>query len=340
MITSGRIAVALRPEYDEYSLLRLADYAKRAEASGFESLWLAESWGLDAVTLLSHVGAHTSRIGLGTAIVNVYSRTPSLLAMTATTLNDLYGGRFTLGLGGSTKALVEGFHGLAFDKPLTRLRDAIQVVRQLTSGAELDYAGQTVTLKGYRLRVKPRHKAPPIYLASLAEDSIRLVGEMGDGWLPYLLPMRGLADAKATIAEAAREAGRTPDQICIAPIIPTAVWHDADEARDTVRRHVAFYLGAMGPHYRGFVARHGFEDEVEAIRAAWKRRDEPAAQAAVSDALLDDIAIVGTPADCAKRVAELHQAGVDLPILFFPGTSSNEMVELALETMGRAEGRR
>lgn len=328
-----RVAVSLRPEYDRYSLDRLADYSRICEARGFESIWIAESWGLDAISLLSHVGANTEKVGLGTSIINVFSRTPSLLAMTAITMNDLYAGRFLLGLGASTKALVEGFHGMSFDKPITRMRDSINIIRQATTGTEMNYEGKTVAVKGYRVRIEPRNPAPPIYLAALSPESLKLVGEVGDGWLPYLLPRRGLQDAVATIRSQAKAAGRAEDAVTIAPLVMTAVSENADEARDAARRHLAFYLGAMGPHYRGFVARHGFETEVEAVRAAWERKEHDMARAAVSDAMLDEIAIAGTPAECRGKVAELQDAGVDLPILFFPGTCTNEMVELAIETM-------
>jgi alkanesulfonate monooxygenase SsuD/methylene tetrahydromethanopterin reductase-like flavin-dependent oxidoreductase (luciferase family) len=131
------VGVCLRPEYDEYSLDRLDQYAQLAERNGFHSVWLAESWGLDAIGLLSHVGAVTQHIKLGTAIVNVFSRTPALLSMAAATLNDLYAGRFMLGLGTSTKALVEGFHGMRFEHPVPRLRDAVRIVRDLTAGKEV-----------------------------------------------------------------------------------------------------------------------------------------------------------------------------------------------------------
>ena len=332
-ITKPRVAVSLRPEYDRYSLDRLADYSKVAETRGFDSIWIAESWGLDAISLLSHVGSHTKKIGLGTSIINVFSRTPSLLAMTAITMNDLYGGRFILGLGASTKALVEGFHGLSFDKPITRLRDAVNIIRQAATGNEIYYDGKTVAVNGYRIRVEPRNPPAPIYLAALSPESIKLVGQMGDGWLPYLLPKRGLKDAMVTIRQEAGAAGRSAQDICIAPVVMTAVSEDADAARDAARNHLAFYLGAMGPHYRSFVARHGFESEVEAVRENWARKEHEAARKAVTDEMLDEIAVTGTPAECREKVAALHADGVDLPILFFPGTCTNEMVELAIETM-------
>jgi probable F420-dependent oxidoreductase len=332
--TTGPVGVCLRPEYDEYSLDRMDAYAQLAERNGFHSVWLAESWGLDAFALLSHIGAVTRRIKLGTAIVNVFSRTPALLSMASVTLNDLYDGRFILGLGTSTKALVEGWHGMRFEHPVPRLRDAVHLVRELTAGKQADYEGSVLSVKGYRLRVRPRSAPPPIYLAALGPEAMRAVAEVADGWLPYLLPLRGLSDSVATIREQAVKAGRAPDAISIAPLVLTAVAEDGDAARAAAREHVAFYMGAMGPHYRGFVARFGFEQEVEAIRVAWAARQHDVARAAVTDEMVDEIAVAGTPEECRAKLAAVRAAGADLPILFFPGACTNRMVELALQTMG------
>ena len=330
------VAVSLRPEYDAYSLDKLGEYARIAEARGFHSIWLAESWGLDAVALLSYIGAQTRRVKLGTAIVNVYSRTPALLSMTSTTLNDLYQGRFILGLGTSTKALVEGWHGMSFERPVSRLRDCVSIVRQLTTGKEVTYEGSVLSVRGYRIRVQPRFAPPPIYIAALGTEAMRAAAEQADGWLPYLLPLRGLAESVAMIREASAKAGRAPDAVCIAPMVLTAVAEDRQAARAAAREHIAFYLGAMGPHYRGFVARFGFESEVKQVYTAWKAKQYAESRSAVSEVMLDQIAVAGTPEECRARLAEFRAAGADLPILFFPGTCTNRMVELALDTMGPA----
>ncbi len=328
-----KTGVCLRPEYEHYSLETLARLAQRAEQNGFDSVWLTESWGLDAIALLAHLGARTRSIRLGTAIVNVFSRSPALLAMAATTLNDLYPGRFILGLGTSTKQLVEGFHAMRFERPLTRLRDTVSIVRQAVSGREIDHVGPTATVRGYRLRVTPNAPPPPIYLAALGAESIRHVAEAGDGWIPYLLPIDGISAYRDRIRAAAVDAGRDAGAVCIAPLVLTAVADDRDTARQAAREHLAFYLGAMGPHYREFVADCGYRDEVAAVRDAWSAKNRPAAFAAVSDPMLDAIAICGTPPECRDKLARVRAAGADLPILFFPGTCTERMVELAIDSM-------
>lgn len=333
LTNTAPVGVCLRPEYDDYSLSKLGEYARLAETNAFHSVWLAESWGLEATALLSYIGAQTSRVKLGTAIVNVFSRTPALLAMTSVTLNDLYDGRFVLGLGSSTKALVEGWHGMKFEHPVPRLRDTVNIVRELMTGKEVTYEGSALSVKGYRIRVKPRCAPPPIYLAALGPEALRAVAEVADGWLPYLLPLRGLADSIASIRNDTEKAGRPRDAVQIAPLVLTAVSDTREEGRAAAREHIALYMGAMGPHYRKFVAGFGFEREVEEIRTTWAAKQHAAARAAVTDDMVDQIAIAGTPDECRAKLAEVRAAGADLPILFFPGACTNRMVELALATM-------
>lgn len=337
---AGPVGVCLRPEYDEYSLQKLGEYAEMAEQRGFHSVWLAESWGLDAIALLSHIGARTHRVKLGTAIVNVFSRSPALLAMASVTLNDLYDSRFILGLGTSTKALVEDWHGMRFVHPVTRLRDAVHIVRQAASGEVVAYEGRAVSLKGYRLRLKPKSPPPPIYLAALGPESKRLVAEVADGWIPYLLPLRGLRDSARAIHEAANSAGRAPGAVTIAPMIVTAVDEDGSQAREAAREHIAFYLGAMGPFYRAFVGSFGFEAVVEEVRAAWAAQRYKDARGAVTDEMVAELAVAGTPRECREQLARYRAEGADLPILTFPGVCTNRMVELALNTMAGSEASR
>lgn len=327
------IGLCLRPEYDEHSLARLAAYALAAERKGFHSIWLAESWGMDATVVLSHLGAHTTGIKLGTAIINVFSRTPGLLAMAATSLNELYPGRFILGLGNSTKALVEDFHGLSFDKPVTRMRETVQIVKEAMAGKEVNFEGKLVSLRGYRLRVTPRNAPPPVYLAALTPAAIKVVGELADGWIPYLMPVRAIAAHAAGLRAAALAAGRPENAVCIAPLVVTVVSHDSAEARDVVRRHLGFYLGAMGSLYRQFVSSFGFAQEVEQIRVAWEEKRREDAFSAVSEEMIDQMAVSGTPAECRQQLAVLRASGADLPILFFPGACTNAMVELAIDTL-------
>ena len=331
------LGLCLRPQFGgEYSIDTMRRHAELADAHGFHSVWLAESWGQNAIPVLADLAARTSRVTVGTAIVNVFSRTPSLLAMTASTMTELYPGRFILGIGAGTRALVEDWHGLSFAKPISRLRDTVAVVKSATTGEKVDYTGATVRVSGYRLRVPVDQPPAPVYVAALGERGLDLVAEVADGWLPYLLARRRLPEYVARIDTAARAAGRDT-RPTIAPFVVACVDEDPATARRQARKHIASYLGAMGPHYREFVAGHGYADQVDAVATAWAERDRDRAAAAIPDEMVDDIAVCGTPADCADQLELWRRAGAELPILHFPSATTAHGVELAIRTLASAE---
>jgi len=164
-------------------LERAALLARRAEELGYVSAWVPEAYGTDAISILGALAARTSRIGLGTGIVNVFSRTPALLAQTAATLDQLSNGRFSLGLGTSGHQVVAGWHGVAYEHPLRRMRETVEIVRQVMRREPLLYDGEVFHLgQGLRLMAHPRRPAVPIYLATLTRGGVRLAGELAEGW--------------------------------------------------------------------------------------------------------------------------------------------------------------
>lgn len=328
-----RIGLCLRPEYDEYSLEFLADCAASAEEHGYHSVWLAESWGHDSIALLSNLGAHTRSIALGTAVVNPFSRTPALLAMSAVTMADLYPGRFLLGIGAGTKAVLEGWHGIAYDRPVERIRDAVAFLRRALRGEVVSYEGKTLSVSGYRLRIPPRQAPSPIYVAGLGPKSMRMVGEVADGWIPYLLPLSELPQAISIVRQHAVEAGRDGGELTMAPMIVTCVSEDPAEAQDVARRHLSFYFGAMGPHYRAFASKFGLGSLPEEIAKYWAAGQRDRAYELVSDRMVDELTISGDPASCRSKLRRYISAGADLPILFFPKASTSAMVGLAIASL-------
>jgi probable F420-dependent oxidoreductase len=333
------LGLCLRPSYGGvYSIDAMRAHAVLADSLGYHSVWLAESWGQDAIPVLADVAASTRQITVGTAVLNVFSRSPSLLAMTAVTMSELYPRRFILGLGTGTKALIEGWHGIPFDRPVSRLTDALRVVRAVTSGQAVDYHGATVTVSGYRLRVPAGQPPGQVYVAALGQRGLALAAREADGWLPYLMSRAALPERVARIRQLAAGGGRGDGGPAIAPLIVTCVDEDAGVAREQARRHIASYLGAMGPHYREFVAGNGYGDQVAAIAGAWHGGDRAAATRAVTDAMVEDIAVSGTPADCARQLGAWRAAGADLPILHFPSGTTAAGVELAIR--GLASGTR
>jgi F420-dependent oxidoreductase-like protein len=305
-------ALEARPAAD------LAQAAGAADAAGFELIAVPEAWGREAFSLLGYLAARTSRSRLASGIVNVYSRTPALIAMAAATLDELSAGRAALGLGVSGARVVEGFHGERMSRPLRRLREVTEAVRALLRREPGGYAGEIVRIApGFTLRFA-RPTTVPIFHASLTPAGIRQCAEIADGWFPFLHSTEALSRDMAIAREALARSGRTREAFTVAPFVPTLVDPDVDAARRAVKRHIAFYVGAMGRFYHETLARHGFGAEVAAARSAWQagRRDEAAS--AIPDAMVDAIAACGEARHVRARFDELRAAGADVPMAFLP----------------------
>jgi len=229
-----------------------------AEQLGYSCLTMGESWGEDALTSLAQLGAVTSRIRIGTSIVPVFARSPANLAMTALNMDRMCEGRFFLGLGTSGRLVVEDLHGETFAKPLTRMREYIDVLRKALRGERLDHDGEFFHLKRFQLRITPYRQNLPIYIASLSPQSLRLTGELADGWLPIFLAPSRMAAATAELEAGARAAGRSLADIRISPQVSIYVTDDVGAARDRERPHIAFYIGGMGVFYHQYMQRIGF----------------------------------------------------------------------------------
>lgn len=334
MVDVSQVGVCLRAEYaDGYSLDRVPELARLADDLGYHSVWLAESWGHEALVLASHIATVTEQIKVGTAIVNVYSRTPPLLAMAAATLVELFPGRLILGLGASTRDLVEGFHGLSFDQPVQRMKETFAYLRQAFSGDEITLEGDVFQFSGYRLRNAPKADMPPLFGAGLGPKSLEMIGQTADGWIPYLLPLGGLGGAIDKVRSAATAAGRRPEEVQIVALIVATISDEESAARTIARDHLAYYLGAMGPHYRGFVARHGFEGLPERIAEEWADGNRDGARELVSAKMVDQLSVAGNGQSVATQLAEYRNKGVDVPVLFFPKGCSSEMVVSGLRAL-------
>ncbi len=299
------------------SLQDIVSCARYAEEAGLESVWISEAWGRDAFLALAAVASATQRIKLGTGIVNVYSRSPATLAMSVATLDELSKGRAILGLGSSGARVVEHWHGLRYERPLTRLRETITIVRQVLSGGQVDLQGSIFQVSDFRLAVQPPTHKVPIYLAALGTKTLRLAGSIADGVLFYLYPVSKIPDAIAEVRRGADDAQRPPTSVDVAAHLPTFVSEKREEARRSVAAAVAYYLGGMGTYYHRVASRSGFEAEANSIRAAWQRGDRASAAKIVTDQLIDSVALAGSPNECATRLEEFRNAGIDLPILSF-----------------------
>lgn len=308
----------------------LVDTALAADRLGYHGFFLPETWAFDVTVLLAEVAVKTPHITVGTGIVPVGSRSAGVLAMAAATLASISNGRFVLGLGASTAQLLEGLHDVPFTPPVARMRRAVQQVRALLGGERIPLAVAT----GARpLKLNVGAIPPvPIHLAALAEASVRLVGEVADGWIPFLYPRRCLAEGIARVREAAAKSDRPGRRIAICPSVPTSVADDPAKAREGAAWFVSFYLTTMGTLYRQSLVRQGFGKEVEAVLAA----NAPKFSGAVppeAEALLEELTVYGTPDKARARLARWHAAGADEPGLLLRPNLPPEAIEFTLQAL-------
>ncbi len=292
----------------------IVELVKLAETLGYESAWVAEGHGGDQFAVLAGCATQTSRILLGTSITSVFVRTVPTIAMAAATLDYLSAGRFILGVGSSHKVQVEGEHGMLYTKPLTRVRESVEIIRRLLRDGRVHYAGESVRIDGFDLWFTPRRPVLPIYVSAVFPKMIALCGEIADGVILTRSTLRTAAAVREGLAEGAKRAGRDPAQVMLTTLLPTAVGRTRREALDILRPGLAFYAGFF-PRYNRMMAEHGFAGEAAAIAEAWSRRDREAAERAVSDDLIDATSVAGTPEQCRERIEAYRQSGIDLPIL-------------------------
>src|SRR6202521_2417997 len=290
------------------------ELAQRAEALGFDSVWMPEAYGTDAISILGALAARTQRIQLGTGIVNVFSRTPALLAQTAATLDLISGGRFILGLGTSGHQVITGWHGMAFDRPLLRMRETMAIVRQVLRRDRLIFDGEVFRLdKGLKLLAHPVRETVPIYLATLTPGGLRLTGELADGWIPTLFAPEHMNLFRPELEAGARIAGRSLVALAIAPHVPVSIDDDRAHARDALKPWVALYVGGMGSKskkfYNDLVSQYGFADDARTLQDLYLGGKQLEAIRRVPDALVDAISIAGPPAYARERLALWASAG-------------------------------
>ena len=309
----------------------IVDLVVLAEQLGYESAWLAEGHGGDQFALLAACAVRTSRIRLGTSISSVFVRTAPTIAMAASTVADLSGGRFILGLGSSHKAQVEPEHGVVYSKPLTRTRETVAIVRELVRNGRVQFEGQTIRIESFDLWYAPRQRDIPVYLSAVFAKGIALTGEVADGIILTRSTLQTASRVRAQLDAAARGVGRDPGNIELTTLLPTSVGETRDAALAALRPGLAFYLGFF-PRYNRMMAEHGFPDEAAAIAEAWKRGDREAAERTVSDAMIDATSIAGTPEQCRAKIEGYRQSGFDLPIIspFARGPDAANRFEAAI----------
>ncbi|MDQ4094655.1 MAG: LLM class F420-dependent oxidoreductase [Actinomycetota bacterium] len=319
------------------SLAQQLDLSAVAVDAGYTDLWTAEVGGADAFSPLAALAASHVTPRLGTAIVPVFTRSAALIAMSAATLQNLSGGRFVLGIGTSSHIIVNNWMGGSFTKPLTRLRETIEVLRAALSGEKVTYEGETFRLRDFRLQIDPVQEVP-IYISALGPRACRLGGELADGVIFFLKSPDGVRDGLELVAEGARAAGRDPHDIDCVARVPVAMDEDPETLAYVLRRTVTGY--AMVDVYNKSLAQQGFADEAAAIVGAWKAGERDKAAASVSDEMISQLNVVGDADACRAGVERFRSAGVKTPVLFPISVAPDaqergERVERAIRTLAR-----
>jgi len=325
-----KLGLVLPDEPSHVSLDDTVRVAKQAEEAGFHSVWKPEASWSNTFMMLSAIARETNQIALGTGIVNPYSRSPGLIAMSALTLDILSNNRTILGLGTSSPQIVEQLHGMSFDRPLRRLRESIEIVRGAYNDDTIRFDGAVFTVGPYDLEFGKHRDAVPIYNAAIRETNRRLTGEYADGWMPAFLPRSEMDELLQTVQDSAKEAGRDPDEITFAPHVGAAVSDDPAEARGYMRRYLAQEM-AMG--YNNVVREFGYGAPADRAAKLWSEGDFATAAAVITDEMIDDLTICGTPEDCRERLAAYEALGVDVVVLSPVFTVPLETIEYTIETL-------
>src|SRR5262249_1131859 len=289
--------------------------AGEADKLGFAVVWAAEAYGSDAPTVLAWVAAQTERIDVGSGILQIPARQPTMAAMTAATLDTLSGGRFRLGLGVSGPQVSEGWYGVRFDKPLARTREYVDIIRAALSRERVSSAGKRFPLplpggpgKALKLTAHPLREHIPIYLASIGPKNMELTGEIADGWLAIFYSPEHAGEQLELISRGRAKAGKTLDGFDVVPTVPLVVADDWQAAANLTRAYPALYIGGMGSRdqnfYNNLACRMGYEAEAAEIQNRYLAKDYAGAAAAVPLGFVDATSLLGPK----ERIADKIQA--------------------------------
>ncbi|WP_375492034.1 LLM class F420-dependent oxidoreductase [uncultured Jatrophihabitans sp.] len=309
-----------------------------AERLGFSVVWAAEAYGSDAVSVLAYLAAKTSTIDLGSAILQIPARTPTMTAMTAATLDSLSGGRFRLGLGVSGPQVSEGWHGVRFAKPLARTREYVDIVNLAFSRQRVRYDGETYQLplpdgpgKALHLMLHPTREHIPIYLASIGPKNLELTGEIADGWLPVFFATEHADGLLERITAGRAKAGKDLTGFDVCPTVPVSVGDDVEACAQPVRPYAALYVGGMGSReqnfYNNLAVRMGFEQAAGEVQDLYLARDYDGAAAKVPVEFVDRTSLLGPVDRLAERIVQFAESGATTLSLAPWGANAAERID-------------
>ena len=308
----------MRLSYSLGSLLTVEQVlmcSRKLNALKPDTVWIPETWGMENFSMLSMASKENSFSKIGSSIVNIYSRSPSLIAMGAATVDTISNKRLVLGLGASSQPLVEDFHGDKFERPLKRMKEYVEIIRLILSGKTINYSGEIFSLKNFSLLIKPPRDSIPIYLAAVNQKMVELTWKIADGVIFYLRPK---SEIKTTLAKMQNQ-----KKIDSSLQIITCVNDDSEKAMFRAKKTLAFYV-SVGKIYREFLASNGFENETKNIFEEYEKNGLQNNHELVPESMVNELCIAGTPDECKTQLKQFRETGIDLPIIQFNPTDNVE----------------
>jgi len=294
-----------------------------------DTVWIPETWGMENFAMLSSIAQRLKKPKIGSSIINIYSRSPALIAMGAVTVDTISDGRLILGLGSSSLPIVQDFHGYKFENPLLRMTEYIEIIRKIISGEKIDYYGKIFSLKDFSLLIKPARKNIPIYLAAVNEKMVKLCWEIADGVIFYLRPMTEIQNTVKKM--------QTKREIDVSCQLITCISKDEEKAIERAKKTLAFYI-SVGQIYREFLSKNGFKNETENIFQEYKKTGLKSNYELVPESMLEQLCVYGTPEQSIQKIKQFYQAGVNLPIIQFnPIGNVTESFNLLTSTFSEIE---
>ena len=323
-----------------YSFEEQVELAVAADQAGLEGVWVSEAWGQDVVSVLAILADRTERIGIGSALMQIPARQPTAAAMAAATIDVISGGRMRLGLGLSGPQVSEGWYGVPFERQLGRIREYVEIVRMAWAREPVVHDGRNFQLpseggmglgKPLKLMAKPVQERVPIYVGAIGPQSVELVGEIGDGWIPAFYDPDDGAGLLERLDAGLAKSGRDRSAIDIAPTVPVAVEDDVDEARNALRPIIAFYLGGLGAKDKNFyvdlLAANGLADEAHEAQDKFLAGDRIGAAMGLSPEVIDMCGVACTPAELPERMGRFEAAGAGSVIAIPFGSDRKALVQ-------------
>lgn len=312
-----KLGYSLGPLLSMREILLCAKMADQQE--NVDSLWVPESWGRESFATLGAISQVTRKVSLGTSIINIYSRTPAIVAMAATTLDMLSDNRTIIGLGASTAAIVENWHGLKFNRPASRMKEYIECLRLMTRGEKVKYNGEFFQINNFKILHQPQRANIPIFMAAVNKKMVSMASKLADGILLYLRPLEELKRTATELKQATK--GKSFEIAC--SFICAISNKEPEKARARAATTLAFYI-AVGEYYSKFLADNGFKIEVEEITAEYRKAGADNAAKYVSDRMLSSLVICGSSEECRESLSKFLSTGITLPIIQFNPIGESE----------------